>query len=293
MEYGNEEEFISEIIRKAIKNNGVKESHTLIQIFKNVSYFNENHIHFIGKLEYKNYKVNFNYGFMFIEHPNYIIKLMGYFDGLYFSGTQHIIYNNPTILNSIVYIGNMKYNSEKRFYEKNGYLKTIKTFINNLEVIEEFDLFKQDMYTKKNFHYYHNNICEECQLNTCNILYLNERRYMCIHCDREIHLRDNYTRYYFENNDKVIINNRILINSDCAVYNINDEIFTKNSNGKLEKIELKKISNHKDYIKIDIIVKYIINNIDFLQLNEKYINTFIENYYKELLSNFSKYYDKK
>lgn len=286
MEYGNEEQFISNIIDEAIKNNGIKKGHTLIQIFKNIYYFNDKHIHFIGTLNYKSHIAHFNYGFMFIENKNYIITLMGYFDGLYFYGNQNIIYKHPTVLKSIIYNGYMKYNKNKNIYEKNGYIIIKKIYINNLEIIEECDLCNIDFYHNKNFHSYHNNICEECKSNTCNILYQNERRYICIQCDRRIHFRDNYTRYYFEKNDDIIINNRISIDSDSIVYNINDEIFTKSSNGKLNKIELKKITNHTDYMKIDIIIKYIINDIDFLKLNEKYINTFIENHYKELLSNF-------
>ena len=290
MEFGNEEQFISEIINKAIKDDGIKDTHTLIQIFKNIYYFNEKRIHYIGKLEYKKYTVNFNYGFMFIEHPEYIIKLMGYFDGLYFYGTQHIIYKYQNLLKEMIYTGHMKYDISKGYYEKNGYGTLIKKYINNSETQIECDLFKPDFNRHKNFHYYKNNICEECQSNTCNILYQDQKRYICIQCDRNIYNGGHYTRYYFENGKDIIVNNRILIDSDSIVYNIDGEIFTKNSNGSIKKIELKNVGDIEKYTKMDIVIKFIINKIDFTQINEGYIDKFIEIKYKELNLKFSKYF---
>lgn len=289
MEFGNEEQFLSEIIDKTTKDDGIKDTHNLIQIFKDVYYFNENHIHFIGKLEYKNYTVNFNYGFMFIEHPEYIIKLMGYFDGLYFYGTQHIIYKYQNLLKEMIYTGYMKYDKFKRYYERNGYGILIKKYINNSETQIECDLFKTDFNRHKNFYYYKNNKCEECQLNNCNILYLEKKSYICIHCDRKNDDKEHDTRYYFEN-DKGIVNNRILIDNDSSVYNIDGEIFTKNSHGSIKKIRLKTIKDIKKYTRIEPVIKFIINRIDFTQLNKEYINKYIEIHYGELNSKFSKYF---
>lgn len=290
MEFGNETQFIPEIIRKAIEDDGIKDTHTLIQIFKDIYYFNENHIHFIGKLEYKNYTVNFNYGFMFIKHPDYIIKLMGYFDGLYFCGTQQIIYKYQNLLKEMIYTGYMKYDKFKRYYERNGYGILIKKYTNNSETQIECELFKTDFNRHKDFHYYKNNICENCQSDKCNILYLEKKIYICIHCDRKNDDKSQDTRYYFEN-DKGIVNNRILIDNDSNVYNIDGEIFTKNSYGSIKTIKLKFIKDIEKYTKIDIVIKFIINNnMNLIQLNEEYINKYIEIHYGELNSKFSNYF---
>jgi len=296
MDVNNETEFLSEIINKAIDNDGIKEGHTIIDIFKKIRYYNYQNTHFIGIFDYKNKEIDYKYGFLFINNINYNIQAMGYFKnkGKYLYGTHKITYKIANMYKYINISGYLKYNINNGYYEKNGFVNIKKKLYNDIIINHNEDLFNYNIHSQyiNDFEYYKINKCDFCKDNQCNILYFNEQKYVCIQCDRNILLNsNNIIRYFFNNqNNCITMNNRILIEPNNVLYNVDGVFFMKKINSdklKIKKIEEQSIIKKINYTHINSIIEYILSKTCMEKLNEKNINDFILQHYKEMINIFS------
>lgn len=261
-----------------------EDTDNIINIDENIRYYNNKNTDFIGVFDKVNRIINYKFGILIKTYDTYIITFYGYFDNIYFYGSKEIFYKIPFQNNiKVNQTGHFKYNSFINTYQNNGYVKTTITNIFNKKIIYEEDLFQDKGI--KDFSHYNKNLCEHCNIRECNILYPEEKMYVCIPCDKGQFIENRKSRYYFNNVDNInSINNRILINNQSILYKINKDIFIKQLNEKNQTISINKLELHQlsdetvnYYNSLNDKIKFILNNIDCTKINKEAINNFKKN----------------